>query len=206
MLKPPTFTATEGICSKKTDRGDQGSIGRRGGWGGRGARGGWLVAACLAWASPAAAQMAVGTATETTQPGSGANGTDGPDTATAQAAAATAAAIYALHEQEARDRAALRGEIDALRAELAAERAARQAAETALASHVDTLTAQSSQAPPEVLTARLGLSLTGYLQADWTIANQLSQDQLNTAGVPLNQSEFMIRRARLRAALERWWV
>jgi hypothetical protein len=206
MLKPPTFTATEGICSKKTDRGDQGSIGRRGGWGGRGARGGWLVAACLAWASPAAAQMAVGTATETTQPGSGANGTDGPDTATAQAAAATAAAIDALHEQEARDRAALRGEIDALRAELAAERAARQAAETALASHVDTLTAQSSQAPPEVLTARLGLSLTGYLQADWTIANQLSQDQLNTAGVPLNQSEFMIRRARLRAALERWWV
>jgi hypothetical protein len=93
MLKPPTFTATEGICRKKHDRGDRGSIERPGGWAGV------LVAACLAWASPATAQMALGTATETTQPGSGPSGTDSPDTATAQAAAATAAAIDALHEQ-----------------------------------------------------------------------------------------------------------
>jgi hypothetical protein len=206
MSKPPKFTTTKDTGRKRRDRGDGGSIGGRGArtvWGARGGWAGWLMAACLAWASPAASQTAVGTATGTSQPGSGA---DSPDTAAAQVASANAAAIDALHEQEARDRAALRGELDALRAELAAERTARQAAETALAAHVDTLTAQTSQAPPEVLTARLGLSLTGYLQADWTIANQLSQDQLNTAGVPLNQSEIMIRRARLRAALERWWV
>jgi hypothetical protein len=203
MLKPPTFTATAGSGKKGRDRSNRGNGGNGGNGELIGRWGGWLVLAWLAWASPAAAQMAVGTATETTNPGSG---TDASDSATAQAAAATAAAIDALHEQEARDRAALRGEIDALRAELAAERAARQAAETALAAHVDTLTTQASQAPPEVLTARLGLSLTGYLQADWTIANQLSQDQLNTAGAPLNQNEFMIRRARLRAAIDRWWV
>jgi hypothetical protein len=128
-----------------------------------------------------------------------------PDPAAAQAAAAATAAAAA-REQEARDRAALRGEIDALRTELAAERNARAAAESALAAQVETLSRQVNQAPPQVSTARLGVSLTGYVQADWVVANQLSQDQLNTAGAPLNQNEFLIRRARLRAAIDRWWV
>ena len=44
------------------------------------------------------------------------------------------------------------------------------------------------------------------LQADWVVNNQSSQNQLNPSGAPLNQNEIFIRRARLRAALDRWWV
>jgi hypothetical protein len=132
-----------------------------------------------------------------------------PDAATPEAASVAAAAAAATAEREAkeaRERAALRADLDALRSELAVERAARASAETALAAHLDMLSTEVRQEPPEVLTARLGLSLTGYVQADWVVKNQLSQDQLNTSGVPLNQDQIMIRRARLRASLDRWWV
>jgi hypothetical protein len=122
------------------------------------------------------------------------------------AAAALAAKEAERDAREARQSAELRAELDRLRTEVSADRAARLAAESALAAHLDTLSTQAAQAPPEVLTARLGLSLTGYLQADWAIRNQLSQDQLNPSGAPLNQDQIMIRRARLRASVDRWWV
>ncbi|HEY6477757.1 MAG TPA: hypothetical protein VI456_14355, partial [Polyangia bacterium] len=86
------------------------------------------------------------------------------------------------------------------------DRQVRAEADDKLAAHVDTVASQASQAPPDVLTARLGLSLTGFAQADWMVHNQTSQDQLSPSGAPLNQTEIFIRRARLRAALERWWV
>ena len=82
----------------------------------------------------------------------------------------------------------------------------RAEAVEALNARAEALKAEAAQAPPEVLTARLGLSLTGYLQADWVVNNQSSQNQLSPTGAPLNQNEILIRRARLRAAVERWWV
>jgi hypothetical protein len=64
---------------------------------------------------------------------------------------------------------------------------------------------RAEAAPPAVSTARSGLSLSGFLQADlaW---RQSAQDQLNTAGAPLNEDRFLIRRARLRASLDRGYV
>ncbi|MEO5769840.1 MAG: hypothetical protein ABIS92_15910, partial [Polyangia bacterium] len=59
---------------------------------------------------------------------------------------------------------------------------------------------------PAVTTATTGLSLTGFVHADWAF-RQSSQDQLNpSTGAPLNQDRIAIRRARLRASLERTFV
>jgi len=59
---------------------------------------------------------------------------------------------------------------------------------------------------PRIGTARAGLSLTGFVQADGAI-RQSSQDQANpSTGAPLNQDRISIRRARLRALLERTYV
>jgi hypothetical protein len=164
-----------------------------------------VVAVWLASAATAGAQTTEGA------PSPGGAGADaakpgGESEVDAATSAAAVAAVVGLRAQEEHDRAALRAEIDSLRAQLSADRAARAASNSALAAQVDSLSATVTAAPPEVLSARLGLSLTGYLQADWVVANQLSQDQLSTANAPLNQNEVMIRRARLRAAVDRWWV
>ncbi|HEX2658304.1 MAG TPA: hypothetical protein VHU40_08535 [Polyangia bacterium] len=106
------------------------------------------------------------------------------------------------------------------RAQTAADNAERALAEEKtrsdlLSQRVSTLEGQvaataetvkrGEKAPPAVSTVRAGLSLSGFLQADlaW---RQSAQDQLNTAGAPLNEDRFLIRRARLRASLERGYV
>jgi hypothetical protein len=121
---------------------------------------------------------------------------------------AAEAAAWAEHDaQEAADREVLRGELAQLRAEIEGERNYRAALAASLASRVDTLTitVDNTNAPPTVSAARTGLSLTGFVQADLQL-RQSSQDQLDAAGVPLNQETFQIRRARLRAVVERDWV
>jgi hypothetical protein len=121
---------------------------------------------------------------------------------------AAEAAARAEHDaQEAADREVLRGELAQLRAEIEGERNYRAALAASLASRVDTLTitVDSTNAPPTVSAARTGLSLTGFVQAD-LLLRQSSQDQLDAAGAPLNQETFQIRRARLRAVIERDWV
>src|SRR6202035_1021533 len=47
-----------------------------------------------------------------------------------------------------------------------------------------------------------GLVLNGYVQGQYQ-HSQLSQDQLDANGTPLNQNRFLVRRARLR--LDRGW-
>ena len=138
---------------------------------------------------------------------------EGPQTAedfVAETAAKAAAEVEARerteHEQQARDIAALRAQVSALAAQLEADRAASADAQAALTAHVQAVESQANRAPPQILTARLGLSLTGFMQADWVVHNQSSQDQLSPSGAPLNQDEIFIRRARLRAAIDRWWV
>ena len=54
--------------------------------------------------------------------------------------------------------------------------------------------------------SRLGIGLTGYLQADAAF-RQSSEDQLNSStGDPLNEDRFSIRRARLKTTLDRTYV
>ena len=65
---------------------------------------------------------------------------------------------------------------------------------------------EAAEAPPLVRAGRLGIGLTGFVQADLAF-RQSSEDQLNpSTGAPLNQDRFLIRRARLRATLERRYV
>src|SRR5213075_273634 len=47
-----------------------------------------------------------------------------------------------------------------------------------------------------------GLKIGGYVQAQYQ-HNAISEDQLQQGGAPLNQNEFLLRRARLR--LDRGW-
>jgi hypothetical protein len=45
-----------------------------------------------------------------------------------------------------------------------------------------------------------GLHFSGFAQVDWVVANQASQDQLNSStSAPLNQDRFLLRRGHLRA-------
>ncbi|HEY4185686.1 MAG TPA: porin [Polyangia bacterium] len=92
--------------------------------------------------------------------------------------------------------------------QLADERTQRQTLQMrldAVESSLATVTKRAETAPPTVTTARTGLSLTGFIQADGVV-RQSAQDQLNTANAPLNEDRFNIRRARLRAMLEREYV
>jgi hypothetical protein len=160
-------------------------------------RHGWWLALLLSGAAHAAGQEAAA------HPSAAAEQTTADPAAEA---AARAAEDTAAREQQAKEVADLRRRLDGLSAELEKDRQLRAATDALTAAQVGTLSAQARQAPPDVLTARLGLSLTGYLQADWAIANQLSQDQLRPSGAPLNQNAVTIRRARLRASIDRWWV
>lgn len=127
-------------------------------------------------------------------------------TAATGEAASEQQARNALEEQQAREINQLRSDLETLRNQQVEDRQVRAEAVDALSAQLDAFKARATQAPSEVLTARLGISLTGYLQADWGANNQSSQDQLNPSGVPLNLNEVFIRRARLRAAIDRWWV
>jgi hypothetical protein len=162
----------------------------------------------------AAAQTTGAPAAAPPTKGSDAAAPFGPESP-ADDAAAKAAAEAAAREREARDAreaaqareiAQLRADLETLRNQQVEDRQVRAEAVDALNARAEALRAEAALAPPEVLTARLGVSLTGYAQADWVVNSQSSQNQLSPSGAPLNQNEIFIRRARLRAAVDRWWV
>lgn len=62
--------------------------------------------------------------------------------------------------------------------------------------------ARERNAPPSVGVGMAGVSLYGYVQADYQI-RQSSEDQLDSSGQPLNQDRFLIRRARLGVTMDR---
>jgi hypothetical protein len=107
------------------------------------------------------------------------------------------------------ERAELKATLEAVSAELTAEREQRAEEVIALQERLaaaETVVKQARETPP-VTSARLGLGLTGYVQADYNAWRQSSEDQLDPAsGNPINDERFLIRRARLRATLERWYV
>jgi hypothetical protein len=121
-----------------------------------------------------------------------------------------AAAVAAEKEQRALELRALREEMQRA---LIDERAHREAEAFRLRADMAALTEQAAalrqqiaDAPPGVRAARAGLGLTGFIQADLAF-RQSSEDQLNpSTGDPLNEDRFMIRRARLRATLDRTYV
>jgi hypothetical protein len=68
------------------------------------------------------------------------------------------------------------------------------------AAHAD---ARERNAPPAVKASSAGVSLYGYVQADYQI-RQSSEDQLvSGSGQPLNQDRFLVRRGRLGLTMER---
>jgi hypothetical protein len=106
---------------------------------------------------------------------------------------------------EQAERAELKASLEAVGAELTAER--EQRAEEIIALQDRLAAAEALVRQPPVTSARLGLGLTGYVQADYNAWRQSSEDQLDPGtGNPINDERFLIRRARLRATLERWYV
>jgi hypothetical protein len=88
----------------------------------------------------------------------------------------------------------------------AAETADLRVAVEALKEQAALLAKQRAAEAPAVRAARWGLGLTGFVQADVAFRKS-SEDQLNpSTGDPLNEDRFSIRRARLKATLERTYV
>jgi hypothetical protein len=89
---------------------------------------------------------------------------------------------------------ATKAELEAVQAELGAEREQR-------AEEVVGLREKLEKAHADALA---GLRFSGYMQNDWNAWNQASSDELNpSSGALLNDERFLIRRARLRAAIDR---
>jgi len=72
---------------------------------------------------------------------------------------------------------------------------------TPLAPETPAVVAEKPRAAPDAVTT-LGFRIAGYVQAQLQ-HNQSSEDQLQQSGAPLNQNEFLVRRARLR--FDREW-
>jgi hypothetical protein len=88
----------------------------------------------------------------------------------------------------------LKDTLDAVSAELGAEREQRAEEVIAVQERAEKAEALRSLMP----------KASGYIQADWTMLRQSSSDQLNySTGDPLNEERFMIRRARLKMTLDR---
>ena len=110
-----------------------------------------------------------------------------------------------LAEQVARQQdqiAALRKTIDE---RFAAETAARTAAQAKASEDAKAVVEAALQKAPKVSGIE-GLTLSGFTQADMYV-KQSSEDQLNTStGAPLNDNRFTLRRARLRASIDRGYL
>jgi hypothetical protein len=88
---------------------------------------------------------------------------------------------------------------------LSEEQSARRAAEADLAAALKAQHDEALKASPKVMGTD-GLTLSGFLQADMYV-RQTSEDQLNTStGAPLNDDRFAIKRARLRASIDRRYL
>jgi len=84
-----------------------------------------------------------------------------------------------------------------LRAELAQQRAVLERLERR----------EAERTEAERARQQLALQVSGYVQFDWVISNQASQNEINySTGVPLNQDRFLLRRGHLRVATERGYL
>ena len=130
--------------------------------------------------------------------------TPGPSETEKELVEAQKKAIDAQKALEA-TQADLKASLEALAAELGAER--EQRAEEVVALQEKLAKAQAALKKPPVSTAQAGVALTGYVQADWRIWGQSSEDQINPSTLaPVNEERFMIRRARLKTTIDREYV
>jgi len=93
--------------------------------------------------------------------------------------------------------AQLRARLDALEA-----RAAREPAHPIVRGDLSLVPTTSLDGSPWSRTWQRGLVIGGYVQGQYQ-HSQLSQDQLDANGTPINQNRFLVRRARLR--VDRGW-
>ncbi|HVR00972.1 MAG TPA: hypothetical protein VMT47_02470 [Polyangia bacterium] len=99
----------------------------------------------------------------------------------------------------------LKATLEAMQAELGAER--EQRAEEVIGLREKLEKAQAALKKPPVSTPYPGVGLTGYVQADWTVWRQSSEDEINPSTLaPVNEERFMIRRARLKTTIDREYV
>lgn len=93
-------------------------------------------------------------------------------------------------------------ELDAVKKELAKEREAR-ALDQANAAKRDEETRRTVDKAMVIRAGRFGLSLSGFLHADVVAWRESSQNEINAAtGQPLNETRFLIRRARLKVEMD----
>jgi hypothetical protein len=103
------------------------------------------------------------------------------------------------------EQAELKTQLETLDAILGAER--EQRAEEVVGLRDKLEKAEHALKKPAVTSGKSGVGLTGFLQADWTLWRQSAEDQLNpSTGAPLNEERFNIRRARLRATIDRTYT
>jgi Phosphate-selective porin O and P len=96
----------------------------------------------------------------------------------------------------------LRAELETFEAILAAEREQRAEEVVGLREKLDK--AEATLKKPPVTTSKGGVGLSGYVQGDWALWRQSSEDQLNPgSGAPLNDERFSVRRARLRTTFDK---
>jgi hypothetical protein len=129
-------------------------------------------------------------------------GPETPEQAAAKAAAEHAAAARAADDE------ALRAEIKALHDALDAQKAMLDAMAAELGAEreqrAEEVVAVQEKSEKDRLAALDAVGFSGYLQADWNAWHQTSRDELNQSnGNLLNDNRFLIRRARLRASLDR---
>jgi hypothetical protein len=150
----------------------------------------FIVAAAAAGADEGTAPAAPASSSA---PASAAPPSAAPAPASASAAPAAAAAPATA------DAAALAARVNELGRALAAlqSRVDTQAAE------LGELRARPVAAAPLFRVGRLAVSLFGFVQADAVAYSQASTDEVNPAtGAPLNETRFLIRRARLRTDVD----
>ncbi|HVZ71327.1 MAG TPA: hypothetical protein VHJ20_03045 [Polyangia bacterium] len=103
------------------------------------------------------------------------------------------------------EQAELKAQLETLDAILGAER--EQRAEEVVLLRDKLEKAEAALKKPPVSAAKSGVGLTGYVQADWTAWHQSAEDQLNqSTNLPINDERFNIRRARLKATIDRQYT
>jgi hypothetical protein len=100
------------------------------------------------------------------------------------------------------EQAELKSELETMEAILGAER--EQRAEEVVGLRDKLEKAEAILKKPPVSTSKGGVGMTGFIQGDWALWRQASEDQLNpSTGAPLNEQRFTVRRARLRTTLDK---
>lgn len=99
--------------------------------------------------------------------------------------------------------------LESLEKALAAEKSSRDTEVAALRQELERLRTEPrvKSTPTEARAGPVSFKISGFLQSDGVLMRQSSEDELNpSTGEPLNQTRFLVRRARVRAELTAPWI